>query len=371
MATVTLTNMLTVSDMKSGWALEGVAEPCGYGGGYSILLEGPTTAKEKTVATTGTWPLNNTHVYYVRWYGYQETRNDVDTTGIYWPIAEPYFVEAIPNKAVGDFQMYSFVNHRNSFTNGNYAFRIDYNNNFVAGTMYVSAPMLIDLTAAFGAGKEPTCEWMDEHIPYFTGSKSFNSDLWELVDITPTMTSNTTPSGYVASASSEVTVPRQAWCAFDGVSAPDQEIRRWHSGQNLPVWLMLKFPDKHKVEAFSILNATDPHYGIGSFQLQGSNDGSNFTTLGTYSNPKGWGVTTIYEVANPGYYQYYRIYVTSTQHTAAYAIIDEVRFFEKGGLPAFAKVGGAWVQADAVLVKSDGSWAPVTEARAKSNGAWA
>lgn len=369
MATVTLTNMITTSDMKSGWALTGVDEPCGYGGGYSIELVGTTAAKEKTVATTDTWALNNTHIYYARWYGYQESKNSGDTTGCYWPVAEPYMVEKIPCKAVGDFQMYSCVNHRQSFANGSYPFRIDYNNDYVAGTMFVSAPMLIDLTAAFGTGNEPTCEWMDEHIPYFIGSKSFNSELWELVDITPTMTSNTTPSGYVASASSEVSTPRQAWCAFDGISTPDQESRRWHSGQTMPAWLMMKFPEKHRVKAFSILNATDPHYGIGTFQLQGSNDGSAFTTLGTYTNAKAWGATTIFEVANPGSYQYYRIYITTTQHTAAYAIIDEVRFFERQ-LSAWAKAGGSWVQADTVLVKVDGEWKTATGAKAKTDGTW-
>lgn len=369
MATVTMTNMITVADMTSGWAIEGIADPPGYGGGHCIQLDGPTTSKEKTVATTATFALNNTHVYYARWYAYQDAANATDTTGCYWPIAEPYMLDLIPVKAAGAYQMYSCVNNRSSFTNGSYAFRLDYNNNYAAGTMYVSAPMLIDLTATFGAGNEPTREWMDEHIPYFTGSRSFNSDLWELVDITPTMTSNTTPSGYVASASSEISAPRMAWCAFDGISAPDEEATRWHSGQTMPAWLMLKFPQKQKVEAFSILNATDPHYGIGSFQLQASNDGSAFTTLGTYSNAKGWGATTIFEVANPGSYQYYRLYITSAQHTAEYAIIDDVRFFARQ-LSAWTKVGGSWIQADAVLVKSNGAWVPVSNAKAKQGGVW-
>jgi hypothetical protein len=35
---------------------------------------------------------------------------------------------------------------------------------------YTDNLILIDLTAAFGAGNEPTKEWCDANIPYFEGS---------------------------------------------------------------------------------------------------------------------------------------------------------------------------------------------------------
>lgn len=36
--------------------------------------------------------------------------------------------------------------------------------------MYVDGAMLIDLTASYGAGNEPSKEWCDSNIPYFSGS---------------------------------------------------------------------------------------------------------------------------------------------------------------------------------------------------------
>lgn len=38
------------------------------------------------------------------------------------------------------------------------------------GACYRKEPLLIDLTESFGAGNEPTKEWCDENIPYFTGT---------------------------------------------------------------------------------------------------------------------------------------------------------------------------------------------------------
>jgi len=45
--------------------------------------------------------------------------------------------------------------------------------NFVVNTSavtYRKEPMLIDLTACFGSGNEPTKEWCDANIPYFLNS---------------------------------------------------------------------------------------------------------------------------------------------------------------------------------------------------------
>ena len=38
---------------------------------------------------------------------------------------------------------------------------------------YIDDAMLIDLTAAFGAGNEPTQEWCDTNIKYLKNSWSF------------------------------------------------------------------------------------------------------------------------------------------------------------------------------------------------------
>lgn len=43
--------------------------------------------------------------------------------------------------------------------------------------------MLVDLTAAFGAGNEPDKEWCDSNLPYFSGTVSLPVSLWTETDI--------------------------------------------------------------------------------------------------------------------------------------------------------------------------------------------
>lgn len=154
-------------------------------------------------------------------------------------------------------------------------------------------------------------------------------------DITPTMTSDTTPEGYAASASSRADATRTAWHVFDKISAPGELVGKWHSGAGMPQWIMLQFPEAVSVSRFSITNAQDDgtyHYtGITTFSLQGSNDGSQFDTLGEYTNQTGYGVTTSFDVESPAPYLYYRIYITGSSFVwsgTTYAVIDEITFYE-------------------------------------------
>lgn len=171
----TITNLIPVPKMTSGWTVSGSASPGGLETGYySIALTGTTSTAEVTVNTTGTIPLNNTHIYYVRYYGYQTTKTNA-SVGCYWPIAEPSFRDGLPIKDAGGWRLYSARMGRSSFSNGNYQLRLDFNNGNQSGTMYFSCPMLIDLTAGFGAGSEPTQEWCDANIPFFEGSLGVNA----------------------------------------------------------------------------------------------------------------------------------------------------------------------------------------------------
>lgn len=382
MANITLTNLIPVPSMDSGWSI--APEPVdakmgGYGGGSVVLLAGTTSTKEIILKSSTNIALDNTHIYYARCYGYQETTAS-GSIDIYWPSAEPAIVGQLSAKSAGHWRMYSATSHRNTFTNGSYPFRIDFNNNYAASSMYISSPMLIDLTACFGAGKEPTVDWCDEFIPFFSGTKTFNNHIWRLKNVTPIMTSNTTPSGYVVSASTEIIGTyadkvRLAWCAFDSLSSPDQEIDRWHSAAGIPQWIMLKFPEKRKIRYFSIKNCGDQHNGINAFKLQGSNDGSTFTDLGSYTNPKDLGVTTYYPVTNIGKYQYYRLYITSTHHSIGtttvsyYCIIDEINFYE-AYLEGAIKVNDSWKNFYEVKVNVNGQWKKVTSLLNHKNSKW-
>ena len=156
--------------------------------------------------------------------------------------------------------------------------------------------------------------------------QAFKSDS----DITPVMTANTTGE-YTAFASSEVSTPRQAWCAFDNISGTDQEANRWHgAADDLPGYIGLIFPEPVAVESFTVKNASAPHYGINGFSIQGSNDGSTWKSMGSYSNPSGYGVESSYTVESPAPFTRWRLYITSTHHTSSgksYCIIDEIKFY--------------------------------------------
>lgn len=188
MKIVTLKNLIPDPTMATGWNRAPTTERS-YEGGQSVKLEGTASTREVLCQTTGTIPLEPSHTYYVRVYGYQEAKTSC-TVGFYWPIAEPYIRESIPTGPAGRWNLYSGINNRKSFTAGSYPFRLDFNNNYNPGVMYFDAPMLVDLTAAYGAGKEPTQIWMDTYVPFFIGSlaiDTYPTDVFEIssLDLTP------------------------------------------------------------------------------------------------------------------------------------------------------------------------------------------
>lgn len=138
-------------------------------GRQSLLVNGMSGSPEAIVQTTESISLNPSHDYYVRVYGWQDTKTSGAAVGFYWPIAEPSFNDNIPIGDAGMWVPYSAVNNRTSFASGKYPLRIDFNNRGEAGTIYFDGCMLIDLTACFGEGNEPTKEWCDNNVPYFEG----------------------------------------------------------------------------------------------------------------------------------------------------------------------------------------------------------
>lgn len=174
----TLTNLIpTPLSSSTGWAPHSVDGTVAYStvrskyGDGCWLTTADGTELEVTFQTSATIALDKTHKYYARFEHYQEvaTGRDVD---IYWPVGEPSIVNGAIGPS-GQWNVTSAVVERTSFENGSYVFRLDYNNNLEAGQMWFDGAMLIDLTACFGAGNEPTKEWMDENIPWFTGTYNY------------------------------------------------------------------------------------------------------------------------------------------------------------------------------------------------------
>lgn len=171
-----LTNLIPSPDMEgSGWVTGNnvsYSTERAYAGTRSLKMVGTSGSAETTCNTTANVQLNNAHFYYAAVFGWQDTKTNGARVGFYWPIAEPSFNDNIPVGEAGQWVRYSATNNRNGFANGGYPFRIDWNNGGAAGTIYYDGAMLIDLTAEFGSGNEPTKEWCDNHIYFNMGGNA-------------------------------------------------------------------------------------------------------------------------------------------------------------------------------------------------------
>ena len=135
----------------------------------SLKMSIGSDCAEILASSANAYPLDSSHVYYARVEAYQEVASG--TMEIYFPIAEPHMFNT-PAKEAGKWNVYSSVCGRSTFTTGTHKFRLDFNRDLdgKGGEVWCDGLMLIDLTAACGAGNEPSKEWCDANIPYFTGT---------------------------------------------------------------------------------------------------------------------------------------------------------------------------------------------------------
>lgn len=104
----------------------------------------------------------------------------------YWPIAEPLIGSAnVDTTKLNQWQRLSWRNVRSNWTDNQTAqFRFDFEGMASNTIAYVDDAMLIDLTAAFGAGNEPTKEWCDANIEYFAGNTTIQYEAPITYDLT-------------------------------------------------------------------------------------------------------------------------------------------------------------------------------------------
>lgn len=165
---VYMTNLLSNASFENtGWTACTYSTTYKKYGNYSCQLNGTTAILEKTTTNSIQIELDNTHIYYSRVEGYQATKTG--SFDAYWPVAEPA-LGRVQLGSAGQWNIYSVRNNRATFSNGKYPLRFDFNNVNVESTVYYDGGMLIDLTATFGKGNEPTKEWCDTNIPFFEGS---------------------------------------------------------------------------------------------------------------------------------------------------------------------------------------------------------
>lgn len=139
----------------------------------------------------------------------------------------------------------------------------------------------------------------------------------------PDMTSNTLPSGYVASASSEAV--GAAWKAFDGVEGG---LTFW--GANTDVcWLQIQFPSERYAIGYTIVNRGDANAQVPTeWQLLGSQNGSDWTTLDSRTAQTPWALDQAksYTITTPGAYLYYRLNITDNSLNGTIAVVSELNF---------------------------------------------
>lgn len=147
-------------------------------------------------------------------------------------------------------------------------------------------------------------------------------------DITPVMTSNSAPSPYVVSASSEYNATYAAWKAMDSVLG---DPYLWISGTGVPVphWWKIDYGSPlHIITGYKIIGYTDDYYPS-EWYFQGSVDDINWVNLDyqqfSYSHYR----QRPFFAKNNVKYRYYRFYITGVYNVNAdgRARVDEIKLY--------------------------------------------
>ena len=174
---ITLTNIMGDSDGKGYFAnstsncTKQLSSHTPGDGATNSLRIIPSAAGECTLTSTSK-ALVASHKYYLTFKVKFEAAISC-TFDWYWPIAEPAAVTGLAaNAAADEWVRLSAVFTRESFADGNYPCRFDFNNESVNVPIRFTSCMMFDLTAAFGSGKEPSKEWMDNHVTAYADGQT-------------------------------------------------------------------------------------------------------------------------------------------------------------------------------------------------------
>jgi len=149
-------------------------------------------------------------------------------------------------------------------------------------------------------------------------------------NLIPTMTSATAPSGVASDSEHYSNVP--AWCAMGGSGYLS-------NGTGLPQWIQYQFTTAVKVVSYSIRPWWIDNYPSRTpkdWTLEGSNDGTNWTTIDTVTGwlPANSADYVEFVVDSPDSYAYYRLNVTANQGAVAYLGIGGWKMFGPGSTVA-------------------------------------
>jgi len=151
-----------------------------------------------------------------------------------------------------------------------------------------------------------------------------------LKDVVPVMDSNTSPSGYLATASTAFDASSQPFHAFDSNETTVSWSTALYASANS--WLAILIPGEKRVRAYSITRRADSDQGYpATWYLQGSNDGSSWTNLDYQENQIGWplgGTRTFYLQTYPLPYTNFRIFIIAISGASSLAQIANLALYE-------------------------------------------
>jgi lysophospholipase L1-like esterase len=158
---------------------------------------------------------------------------------------------------------------------------------------------------------------------------ALSSNVFAATDVAPhNMTSNTLPTPYVASASSEYDATYKAFNVFDGSATT-----YWVSTTSLPAQLKLDLGSSgaQTVRSFAIKAGDASHVTQApkDFTFEGSNDNSTWVTLRTLTGQIGWaaGEVRAFSCVSAASYRYYRLNVSANVAGTVFVRVAELYMY--------------------------------------------
>lgn len=207
----------------------------------------------------------------------------------YWPIAEPLVgIAKVDKTKLNQWQRLSWHNVRSNWNDNQIAqFRFDFEGMASNTIAYIDDAMLIDLTAAFGAGNEPTQEWCDTNIEYFSGNKTIQYEApnkYDLTVTTPTkiQTGDILNCPYSGSAKS-ITLPKgqyqlECWGAQGGNGSGNTSCPGGKGGYSKGIITLNKKTNLYLYTGGQGLNGTT-YNSNGATTAGGFNGGGSTTSI--------------------------------------------------------------------------------------------
>lgn len=127
-------------------------------GNYSLKVTSTASSTTENLFYSSSLPYQTKgHIYYCRCEMYQTVAGASSGMQAYWPEAEPFMGTSTYDSAkINTWQIQSFRIVRSSWASGNQKFRFDVEAMKSPSFIYIDGAMLIDLTATYGSGNEPT-----------------------------------------------------------------------------------------------------------------------------------------------------------------------------------------------------------------------